>query len=116
MDRAIGKIGMGLKYALLGAYLVAVVFPMVWVFYTSAKSTQEIYKNPFGLPRVLIAPNAENVGTVVTNYHKAWVESHFSSYFFNSLKVVSLSLFLILLLGSMAAYCLARFEFRGRGL
>ena len=116
MDRIFGKIGVGLKYALLGIYLAGVVFPMVWVLYTSGKSTQEFYRNPIGLPAALTAPSAAGARTVAGNYMRAWVGSHFSAYFLNSLYVVSISLALILLLGSMAAYVLARFEFRGRGL
>lgn len=108
------RIGGGLKYALLVAYLVAVVYPMVWVFYTSAKSTQEIYQNPFDLPKVVTAPGRESFATLVANYEKAWIGSKFSLYFVNSVFVVSISLALILLLGSMAAYVLARFSFRGR--
>lgn len=110
-NRVLPAAGSGLKYALLGAYLVVVVFPMIWVFYTSAKSTQEIYQNPFGLPKAITAPGRATAQTVVTNYRKAWVESRFSSYFANSIKVVGISLALVLLLGSMAAYVLARFEF-----
>jgi N-acetylglucosamine transport system permease protein len=116
MGRGIHKIGGGLGYALLVAWLIGVVFPMVWVLFTSAKSTQEIYQNPFGLPRLLVSPTAENARPLAANYHKAWVESHFSRYFLNSVKVVGVSLALILLLGSMAAYVLARFEFLGRRL
>lgn len=104
------------KYLLLSAYLAAVIFPMVWVLYTSAKSTQEIYKNPLGLPSFITSPGSKSFGTLIQNYRAAWYGSHFSSYFFNSVKVVSISLALILLLGSMAAYVLARFEFKGKGL
>ena len=64
----------------------------------------------------MVAPNRENVQAFVANYDKAWVGSRFSRYFVNSIKVVSISLAFILLLGSMAAYVLARFEFRGRQL
>lgn len=116
MGRLVHKIGGGLRYAVLAAWLVAVLFPMIWLLYTSAKSTQEIYQNPFGLPKLLTSPTAENAAALVANYRKAWVESHFSRYFLNSLEVVSLSLALILLLGSMAAYVLARFDFVGRRL
>jgi len=116
MDRIAGKIGMALKYSLLGAYLLAVVFPMLWVLYTSGKSTQEFYRNPIGLPLALTAPSAASTRTAYDNYHRAWVGSHFSDYFLNSLYVVIISLALILLLGSMAAYVLARFEFRGRAM
>jgi ABC-type glycerol-3-phosphate transport system permease component len=116
MGRVISKIGGGLRYAVLGAWLIGVVFPMVWMLYTSAKSTQEIYQNPFGLPKLLTSPTAENTAALAANYRKAWVDSHFSRYFLNSLKIVGISLALILLLGSMAAYVLARFDFLGRRL
>jgi N-acetylglucosamine transport system permease protein len=105
-----------IKYLLLGLYLAAVLFPMLWVLYTSAKTTQEMYKNPLGLPELITHPSSAHWSTLVQNYGKAWVGSHFSAYFFNSVKVVSISLALILLLGSMAAYALARFEFKGKGL
>ncbi|MEO0249798.1 MAG: carbohydrate ABC transporter permease [candidate division WOR-3 bacterium] len=116
MSKAWGSLGSGLKYLLLLTYLGMVVFPMLWVFYSSAKSTQEIYRNPFGLPQAFTSPSAETLSTPVLNYEKAWIGSRFSRYFLNSLKVVSISLALILLLGSMAAYVLARFDFWGRGL
>jgi ABC-type glycerol-3-phosphate transport system permease component len=116
IERAAAYAGGALKYGVLILYLCIVVFPMVWVFYTSAKSTQEIYKNPFGLPRAITRPSAQNLASVRTNYGKAWVESGFSRYFGNSVKVVLISLAGILALGAMAAYVLARFEFRGRTL
>ncbi|MDX1932151.1 MAG: carbohydrate ABC transporter permease [Capsulimonadales bacterium] len=109
-------LGNALKYGLLVLYLLAVIYPMFWVFYTSAKSTQEFYKNPIGLPQVFTAPNADVARAAIDNYEKAWIGSKFSGYFINSLIVVSISLTLIILLGSMAAYVLARFEFRGRNL
>ncbi|MES2462212.1 MAG: carbohydrate ABC transporter permease [Armatimonadota bacterium] len=115
-DRILGKIGAGLRGTILGAWLVAVVFPMLWLFYTSAKSTQEVYANPFGLPRLLTSPSVASASALVANYRKAWVESHFSLYFLNSIKVVGISLALILLLGSMAAYVIARFDFKGKSL
>lgn len=114
MGNLAAKLGTGLRYALLCVYLVAVVFPLLWVFMTSAKSTREIYKNPFGLPSAVTSPSSVTLKTPVDNYRRAWVGSRFSRYFVNSMKVVSVSLALILLLGSMAAYVLARFEFRGR--
>jgi ABC-type glycerol-3-phosphate transport system permease component len=109
-------IGSALKYGLLGFYLIVVVFPMIWVLYTSAKSTQEIYKNPFGLPQAITAPSRESARAPIQNYRNAWIKSNFSRYFLNSVKVVTISLALTLLFGAMAAYALARFAFPGRGL
>jgi len=112
---ALTRLGSGARYLLLCAYLLAVVLPMVWVLATSLKSTQEVYRNPFGLPRAVTAPGSKSFAPVRENYSKAWTDSHFSSYFVNSVKVVTLSLALVLMLGSMAAYVLARFQFWGRG-
>ncbi|NLI01096.1 MAG: carbohydrate ABC transporter permease [Chthonomonadales bacterium] len=111
---ALRWVGPAVRYACLIAYLVAVLFPVCWVFYTSAKSTQQIYRNPFGLPPAITAPGRQSLQPLVENYTKAWVGSRFSRYFINSVIVVSTSLVSILMLGSMAAYVLARFHFRGR--
>lgn len=115
MNAFMARCGAALKYAFLVAYLVAVVFPLCWVFYTSAKSTREVYQNPFGLPALVTAPSHAHAAALVQNFTKAWVGSHFQNYFVNSVFVVGVSLALIILLGCMAAYVLARFEFRGRG-
>lgn len=53
------------------------------------------------------------ISAAISNYRKAWVESNFSRFFFNSLWVTGWSLFGTLALAAMAAYVLARFEFRG---
>lgn len=115
MSMVLGHIGTGIRYTVLLAYLVIVVFPMLWVLSTSAKNTQEIYENPFGLPKVITSPGKNSARTLAANYRKAWIGSRFSRYFLNSVKVVGISLVLILALGSMAAYVLARYEFRGCG-
>lgn len=116
MSGTLSRIGAGIRYAVLLTYLVIVVFPMLWVLSTSAKNTQEIYANPFGLPKVITSPGLTSARTLAANYRKAWIGSRFSRYFVNSVKVVGISLALILAMGSMAAYVLARYEFRGRGL
>ena len=115
METLLSKLGRGLRTSLLTLWLLAVVLPLLWVLGTSAKSTQEIYKNPFGPPAAIVRPSARTARPMVENFQKAWVGSRFSRYFVNSAKVVVVSLALLLLLGSMAAYALARFDFPGRG-
>jgi len=44
------------------------------------------------------------------NYTRAWTEAHFGDYFANSVMVTATSVVLIVALGSMAAYALARFH------
>jgi N-acetylglucosamine transport system permease protein len=108
-------------YALLGLWLVAVVFPFVWVIGNSLRSSQEIVRNPFGVPWLLTGapedmPEAAPWQALRQNYQSAWVESNFSAYFFNSVLVTAISLFFILAFGAMAAYVIARFSFRGNRL
>ena len=86
--------------ALLG-YAGWVVFPLLWVAYSSLKPDAAIFRDTFSLP----APNDLHFD----NYARAWREARFSDYFFNSVLVTSVSVTLIVLLGAMAAYALTRF-------
>ena len=90
----------------LAAWAVIVIFPMVWLFYTSFKTDQEIFFSPWALPA---APQWDN-------YVRGWVDANIGTYFGNSLIVVLPSLVLILVLSAMTAYVLARFPFRGNRL
>jgi N-acetylglucosamine transport system permease protein len=110
-------------YALLAVWVVAVVFPLAWVVVNAFRSSQEIFNNPFGIPW-LFTGVPERFAVAVPdawasaryNFHGAWVRSHFSDFFVNSLVVTGVSLAGILLFSAMAAYVLARFPFRGNRL
>lgn len=86
--------------ALLG-YAIGLVFPVVWVAYSSLKADAAIFSDTFALP------SPDNLR--FDNYTRAWREAHFSAYFFNSVLVTVASVVLIVALGAMAAYALARF-------
>jgi ABC-type glycerol-3-phosphate transport system permease component len=87
--------------AALLSYAAWLVFPMVWVAYSSLKDDDQIFRDTFALPAL---------GALRTdNYARAWSEAHFGEYFFNSVLVTVSSVVLIVALGSMAAYALARF-------
>lgn len=47
------------------------------------------------------------------NYARAWTLANFAKYFQNSLFISVMTVFILLLVSSMAAYVLARFAFRG---
>lgn len=91
----------GFIYLALAAYTIWVVFPMVWVVYSSLKANTAIFRDAFALPGL------SDLQT--ENYVRAWQEARFGDYFFNSVVVTSASVALIVLLGAMAAYALARF-------
>jgi N-acetylglucosamine transport system permease protein len=101
-----GIVGKALIYIILGVWALIVVFPMLWALMTSFKTDQEIFFSPWALP----------ARPVFDNFVRAWTTARLGEYFVNTLIIVVPSLFLTLLLSSMAAYVLARFEFRGRNL
>lgn len=84
-------------------WALIVIFPMIWLIYTSFKTDQEIFFSPWSLPAT----------PQWNNFERAWNEVHVGQYFLNSMIVVIPSLILTLSLSSMAAYILGRFEFRG---
>jgi ABC-type glycerol-3-phosphate transport system permease component len=91
-----------LVFAALVGYAVWVVFPMLWVAYSSLKPDEAIFRDTFALP----APGDLRFD----NYVEAWTESRFGDYFFNSVLVTTTSVAGIVFLGAMAAYALARFH------
>ncbi len=87
----------------LAFWAALVVFPMLWLLYTSFKTDKEIFFSPWSLPAAL----------QWDNYVRGWVDAHIGDYFLNSFIVVLPSLALILGLSAMTAYVLARFPFPG---
>lgn len=95
------KLRRGMVATVLLGYAIWVIFPMIWVAYSSLKPDAAIFRDTFALP------TAGNLR--VDNYARAWREARFGDYFFNSIFVTSISVTLIVALGAMAAYALARF-------
>ncbi|HEY0946749.1 MAG TPA: carbohydrate ABC transporter permease [Opitutaceae bacterium] len=87
--------------AILGAYALWVIFPMLWVAYSSLKADEAIFRDAFALPAI--------DDLRFDNYARAWREARFGDYFFNSVVVTVASVALITGLGAMASYALARF-------
>ena len=92
-------------YGVLMGYTVMVVYPMVWLLYTSLKSNKAIFDKPFELPPLN--------DLHWENFTNAWTEGLFGDHFFNSVLVTVVTVLVTLLLGAMAAYALARFLFKG---
>lgn len=95
------KVPSALLALVLGAYALWVLFPMVWVAYSSLKPDAEIFRHTFALPRLH--------DLRFDNYAHAWREARFGEYFLNSVFVTTSAVVLIVLLGAMAAYALTRF-------
>jgi raffinose/stachyose/melibiose transport system permease protein len=95
-----------LLFGLLLLYALVCLYPFVLMLASSLKSTADIFENPFGLP---LNPTLEA-------YRTAWGIGNFSNYLLNSVIVTVSSVAVILVLGSLAAYPIGRYSFRGRNV
>jgi N-acetylglucosamine transport system permease protein len=91
------------SHAVLISWAVLTTYPLIWAITSSFKDDEEILTDPWGLPSALRWHN----------WVRAWRTAHIGQYFLNSVLVVALSLVITMLFGSMAAYVLARYTFRG---
>lgn len=97
----------GFSHVFLVVWTLMVIYPLLWVVMSSFKDDSEVIREPLSLiPDKL---HWENFG-------RAWTEGHLGAFFLNTVLVLAGSVTLTMLLGSMAAYALARFEFRGNRL
>lgn len=101
--RTSDKIVGGVSHGVLTIWSLLVIVPLLWVLMSSFKTSSEIFASPFALPKQWN----------FVNYANAWTTAGIGSFFLNSVIVVAGALVLTMLLGSMTAYVLARFEFPG---
>lgn len=95
-------------YGLLGAIALVMLFPLLWLISTALKSPVE---NIFQFPPQLLPSEP-----TLDNFVQVWQTNPFGQYLFNSTLVAVLTVGLNLLFCALAAYPLARLEFRGREL
>jgi N-acetylglucosamine transport system permease protein len=98
-DKAVGAV----SHTMLVIWSLIVILPLMWTIMTSFKTTTEIFASPFALPK----------DWNFNNYIKAWTTAGIGNYFLNSVIVVGCALVIVMVLGAMCAYVLARFAFPG---
>ncbi len=82
------------------------IFPFIWLISTSLKGVNE---NIFAYPPTVIPTDF-----TWENYIGVWHKVNFIGYFINSMVVAGFTVLLNLILSSLAAYPLARMEFKGK--
>jgi multiple sugar transport system permease protein len=87
----------------MAALALATIYPLVFTTNVAMKTRREYVLDRFSLAGSLSFDNIV----------KAWTSVGMSRYFLNSVIVVACSVALLLLLGSMAGFALARLTFRG---
>ena len=94
------------NYIFMSAIALAMLFPLLWLIGTSLKSPSE---NIFQFP-----PQLWPSQPTFQNFVQVWKTNPFGRYLLNSTLVASMAVCLNLLFCSLAAYPLARMQFRGR--
>lgn len=92
-----------LAAALLAGNTVLMLYPIVIMVFSAFKTTAEIFDAPFAAPDF----------TYLENFRRIWGETSLPGYFLNSVAITASSIALTLVLGTMAAYALARYRFPG---
>lgn len=97
-----------IAHIVLMSYTLFCLFPIILIVINSFKTKRGIFNEP------LQFPNFKTFS--LDGYHTVLTQGNFGLYFFNSISVTTVSIVLIILLGSMAAYALSEYRFIGNSL
>ena len=89
------------KHAVLLAYAIAALFPLVLILSTALKSLNQVSSDPFGL----------FTSFTLSNFSSAWTAGDFSGYLWNSVLLAVPSTVLVVVVSTMAGYAFARLRF-----
>jgi len=97
--RAIRK---SVSHIILLAYLIAILYPFLFVIFSSLKTDNEaIASNPFGIPSTFH----------LENFREAWVNAKINVYFFNSLYISTLCAIATIIIAAMASFAISRMRY-----
>ncbi|MCX7384290.1 MAG: carbohydrate ABC transporter permease [Alphaproteobacteria bacterium] len=95
----------GLIQFLLIVNAFIMLYPLVVMVLSAFKTNAELFASPFALPESFSLANAGRV----------WSETNFVRYLLNSVTITAVSVVVIVVFGTMAAYAIARYRFRLSG-
>lgn len=99
-------IGTIVIYAILIFWAVTTIFPFVWVILNSFKPSAEVLSSSFSLPREF----------TMANYDKAFTKLNVLNAYKNSLIISGSVTIGVMVLSSMMAFGITRYEFKGKKL
>jgi raffinose/stachyose/melibiose transport system permease protein len=86
-------------------FALVIIYPIIWLGLSGLKSNADFFLNTWSLPEEWLWEN----------YKAAW-DAGIGHFFLNSVFITVVSVVTVLLLGSMAAYGLSRFQFKGQNI
>lgn len=97
-------LGKGVKWFILITLAIFELFPLVQLLFNSFRTDAEIKSSPLGLPKAW----------TLANYPETWKMGGYSRAFLNSLWICFWTILITVVIISIAAYALAKIEFKGR--
>ncbi len=98
--KVLGVLGRLILFVVLLVYLI----PIMWMYSSSIRTNGEILLDPLGLPTRLD----------LTNYVQAWNMGNLGRHFLISITITVVSMVLVVVLSTLAAYAFSRLDFFGR--
>lgn len=100
-----------IKKSIFGIFILCAVviqmYPLFWIFTSSLKTSEDFITNPaYTLPERLY----------FMNFFRVLTESDIIRYFLNSVVVAVVTLTLLVILGSLSGFALAKMIFRGKNI
>lgn len=102
--RRLSSINRTIINMLLLIFSLSAIFPVVWMIYSSFKTQSEFAQNIISLPK----------NWNFTNYIDAFKIGNLHHYFWNSVYISFISVALIIILGFIIGYMIARYDFPGK--
>jgi multiple sugar transport system permease protein len=96
----------------LGGYFTFSMAPIIWILFMSLKNSSDVIASP---PKFIFEPTFDNYKAITVGLEQFAIETlrpDFPDYFLNTIIIASATVIVSLLLGTLAAYALARFSFR----
>lgn len=94
--RVFGKI-------LLGIFIIAEIYPIIWLILSAFKAPNEFYTaSAFALPK----------GLYMQNFVDAWTKGHMNIYFKNSIIATFAALFITIVVAAPASFAIAKMKWR----
>lgn len=94
-----------IQYAVLVLFLVACIYPILWLICNSFKTQDDLFANTWGLP----------TQWTLENYRHAIIDGNIGRYFLNSCVVSLMSVILTVVLALMASFGLTRLRWKLAG-
>ncbi|WP_105617507.1 carbohydrate ABC transporter permease [Vallitalea okinawensis] len=103
IERKSFNIGMLFTYIVLYAFSITTIYPLIWVGQNSFKTSNDLIESSFTLPTSFMWDNFKNAITKINIFQG----------YANSLIISGTVVIVVIFFSALAAYILARFEFKG---